>query len=84
MQWNIGYIIVSIPLNLIHKKYVFIPRTKPNLVVNVVFVDVVFVDDELNKTADGVNVNRFEFSRLELSLGVIRQRDIPGKIKQKS
>ena len=67
-----------------HKKYVFITRTKPYLVVYVVFVDVVFVDDELDKTADGVDVNRFEFTRFELSLGVIGQRDIPGKIKQKS
>ena len=43
----------------------------PYLVVKVVFVDVIFMNDKLNKAPDSVNMNRFKFSGLVTSLLVV-------------
>ncbi len=51
------------------------------LVVEVVLVDVVFVDDELDEGSHCVHVHRLEFSRLVLRLLVVRERHVPAQIK---
>ena len=51
-------------------------KSRPYLVIKVVFVDVVFVNIEFEEDSNSIHLNRLQLSCLEPSLFIVWQRNI--------